>query len=442
MARSLVFSTLTLALVVCTSSNAAAQTKLPSDTLLRKHGLKRLVPVWEKRWTGKAIKGANNAWDVHVHRGRVYAAGIKTDRFFGKIAPLVLKAYTPAGKLIWEKTWKGYRGKAGTGGAGSIVIGHGAFLYVGGAVSKDAMNASLLQKWSTDGELIWTEHWGDKVDGGHHEVNGLAVVGNFLYVSHYSAEAGFKTVDAKLKKFDLRKLDARRPLAESLIWSKTYGKADAHNTTDGHIYADRTGVYVCGQYGGLKGSNMYNEGDAYLAKFDPSGKQVWMKLYTGNGTGTDNAFSLASDGQHIYTTGPTMTKMKRKVLGVPVGLEIQVFVQKYTMAGKLVWTRLFGGPKIEYSRGIAVDAKHIYVTSSTKSYVEAGGKDNTLLLEIDKRSGKLVEQRLWGAKGIDGATTSISAGEDGFLYLSGNTTSSETGEDSGKFSAVVLKVRR
>jgi hypothetical protein len=133
-----------------------------------------------------------------------------------------------------------------------------------------------------------------------------------------------------------------------------------------------------------------------------------MKLYTGNGTGTDNAFNLKTDGEFIYTTGPTMTSMKKKVaLGIPLGVEIQVFVQKYTMNGELVWTQLCGGPEIEYCRGLAVDDKYIFVSASTKSYVEQGGKDNTLLLKIDKQTGKLVTQRTWGGLGTDGVTTSI-----------------------------------
>ena len=68
-----------------------------------------------------------------------------------------------------------------------------------------------------------------------------------------------------------------------------------------------------------------------------------------------------------------MTSMKKKVaLGIPLGVEIQVFVQKYTMNGELVWTQLYGGPEIEYSRGLAVDDKYIFVSASTKSYVEQG----------------------------------------------------------------------
>lgn len=403
----------------------------------------KLKPQWVRRWQGNAAgKGPNNAWDVLVYRDRIYATGVKTDSLLARTAPLVLRAYTPDGELVWEKTWKGYKGKMGTGGSGTVLIGHGDFLYLGGVVTRDNMNASLLQKWDLDGNLIWTRHWGDKKDGGHHEVNGLAIVDNALYVSHYSAAPGMITIDAHIKKFDLAKLDQRGPLSESLLWDRTYGKPDSHNTTDGHIHADRTGVFIAGQYGGLKGRNVYNEGDAYLIKFDPAGKQQWMKLYTGNGTGTDNAFNLKSDGEFIYTTGPTMTKMKKKIaLGIPLGVEIQVFVQKYTTDGELVWTKLYGGPKIEYSRGLAVDDDYIYVSATTKSYVEPRGKDNTLLLKIDKKTGHLINQHIWGGLGLDGATTSISQDRHGSLYLSGHATSSDDGTDTGKKSAVILKVK-
>ncbi len=403
-----------------------------------------LRPVWVNDWQGDAIiKGsANNAWDVHVYRDIVYATGIKMDNFWTRTAPLVLNAYTLDGDTVWQKTWEGYTGTYGHGAAGSVILGHGDYLYLGGAVSIDSMNASLIQKWDLDGNLIWSEYWGDKINEGHHEVNGLAIVDHNLYVSHYSAASGLVTADAHIKKFDLNKLDSLKPWSDALLWDIEYGQPGTQNTTDGHIYADSTGVYICGQTGGPMGSNIYDEGDSYLIKFNPQGDSLWMKLYTGNGTGCDNAFNLKSDGSHIYVLGFTTTYLGP--LGFPFGLETQVFVQKYTMGGTLIWTQLYGGPKTEYARGLEVDDEHIYLGVSTKSYVDsaAGGLDNTLLIKLNKDSGDVVCQRLWGGLGIDGVTTSIDQDENGYIYLSGNTTTAEDGTDSGLNRAVILKVNK
>ena len=130
-----------------------------------------------------------NAWDVHVHGDTVYTTGVKTDNYVFRIGALVLNAYTLSGDTVWEKEWAGLTGTYGTGAAGLVLLGHEGFLYLGGVVPTDSMNASLLQKWDLNGNLIWSHHWGDKSTG-HHEVNGLAIVDSFLYVSHYSGESG------------------------------------------------------------------------------------------------------------------------------------------------------------------------------------------------------------------------------------------------------------
>lgn len=376
-----------------------------------------LSPVWMKHWKGLSnVNSAPcNAWDVHVYGDTVYATGIKTDNFITRTAPLVLNAYTLNGDTVWQREWEGFTGTYGHGAAGSVLLGHGGYIYLGGAVSFDSMNASLIQKWDLNGNLIWSEHWGDKVSGGHHEVNGLAIVGDYLYVSHYSAASGFVTADAHVKKFDLGLLNADSSWSAALLWDREYGVDSAQNTTDGHIHADTTGVYICGQTGGPAGSHVYDEGDSYLIKFNPQGDSMWMVLYTGNGTGVDNAFNLKSDGSHVYLTGPTATDIGP--WGFPFGLETQVFVQKYTMEGALVWTRLYGGPKTEYSRGLEIDDDHIYVSASTKSYVDSAGEDNTLLLKLEKDSGDVVCQRIWGGLGIDNANSSIDQDGYGSIYL-------------------------
>ncbi|MDP6525102.1 MAG: hypothetical protein QGH15_12855 [Kiritimatiellia bacterium] len=394
-------------------------------------GLIKIEPDWVRRWKDKADSHAN-AWDVTIHRNGVYAAGVIGVSRFPKVAPLIIQRYTVEGELVWEKRWKGYKGMHGTGAGATVIVGEGPYLYVGGAVAREKMNASLIQKWDTNGQLLWTEFWGEP-NGGHHEVNGLAIVGDSLYVSHYSAAKRLITIDAVIKKFSIRKLDSRRPQAESLIWSTTYGKADSHNTTDGHIYADTTGVYICGQYGGTKGWNVYKGGDAYLAKFDPEGNQKWIELWQGDGTGCDNAFNLTSDGDHIFITGPTMAKDRF------IRPNVQIFVQKYTMTGNLVWTRLFGGPKPEYSRGLAVDKQYVFVAVATKSFGDKG--DNTVLLKYDKESGELKAKGIWGGKGFDGATTSIALDATS-VYLSGKSSSADDGTATGKTSAVVLKTTK
>ena len=170
---------------------------------------------------------------------------------------------------------------------------------------------------------------------------------------------------------------------------------------------------------------------------------MWTQLYTGNGTGTDQAFNLKSDGCFIYVTGPTVTAV-HPWIPLPWGLiDTQVFLQKYTMGGTLVWEKVYGGAKTEYARGLEVDNNYIYISASTKSYVDSGnnGMDNTLLWTINKHSGNLVSQKIWGGLGIDNVNSSIDQDEHGGLYLSGYSTTKDDGT-AGPKRAVVMKVNK
>jgi Secretion system C-terminal sorting domain len=410
-----------------------------------------LEPVWVRNWVGEGNFSPfchpfgqlvnycpGNAWDVHVYRDTVFATGVKTDTM-GLYAPLVLNAYSLDGDLLWDTTWAAPAPDFYTA-AGAVVIGHGGYLYVGGVAPIDSMGASLIQKWDLNGNLIWSHGWGDKTDHGHHEVNGLAIVDTILYVSHYSMADGFVYGDAHIRKFDLNALNAGLSWQVAELWDREYGEPGTINTTDGHIYADSTGVVITGGFGAPAGSIVYQYGDSYLIKFDPQGDTSWIKTYTGNGCGgVDNGFNLKSDGNHIYVTGPTAVTVN--ILGLPI--DGQVFVQKYTMAGDSVWTQLYGGSGVEYSRGLEVDDEFIYVSASTQSYVDpavASDEDNTLLLKLRKDDGTLVSQRLWGGIGIDGVSTSIDQDDYGNIYLSGFTTTNDDGTWTEVKRGVIMKV--
>ena len=142
-------------------------------------------------------------------------------------------------------------------------------------------------------------------------------------------------MDAHIKKFNLNDLNAGINWSNALVWDREYGMPGMQTTTDGHIFADQSGVVICGQADGPNGIHPYQYGDSYLIKFDTQGDTAWVKYYTGNGTGCDNAFNMKSDGNYIYVLGFTTTNVGPIF---PQALETQVFVQKYNLGGSLVWT--------------------------------------------------------------------------------------------------------
>lgn len=264
------------------------------------------IDVWGTDFSDKPLT-TEQAWDVIKVDSYLYTTGF----IFGKTSDsdLFLRKYTEDGELLWEKTWDN-----GPRDSGLVITNDDRYLYVGGLtrsrMSKIYTNRALLQKYNFDGNLIWTEIWGD-IPAGHHEIDGLAVVDNNLYVSHWDSFNGFVKGRATIKKF--KKTDKTGNLGR-LIWSRSYGDADKLTTADGHIYADETGVWIAGRINSYGQIPVLTRGDAYLTKFDSDGEQLWIKTF--GGRGYDNALSLSSDDKYLYLTGFTQVDISKVIHGM------------------------------------------------------------------------------------------------------------------------------
>jgi RHS repeat-associated protein len=84
------------------------------------------------------------------------------------------------------------------------------------------------------------------------------------------------------------------------------------------------------------------------------------------------------------------------------------------------WTHTWGGPSNDYANAVAVDSSgNVYVAGSTASF-GAGGSD-VLILKYSPL-GTLLWAKTWGGSGDEGANA-IAVGPDGFLYVTGSSTS-------------------
>lgn len=102
--------------------------------------------------------------------------------------------------------------------------------------------------------------------------------------------------------------------------------------------------------------------DFFLAKYDPSGKCLWVRQ--GGGTKIDRGYAVAVDQDgHVYATGhyESADAAFEGVTLVNAG-SYDLFVAKYDASGKLLWARRGGGAGYDYGHGIAVDAKgHVFL---------------------------------------------------------------------------------
>jgi hypothetical protein len=126
-------------------------------------------------------------------------------------------------------------------------------------------------------------------------------------------------------------------------------------------------VYLTGETDGKLGDKDYDgtyypdAPDAWVAKYDSSGTQLWVKQL---GTPDDDySYGVATDSNgNVYLTGETDGKLGDKEYGY-----YDAWVAKYSPSGKLQWTKQLGTPDYDYSDGVATDSNgNVYLTGFTK----------------------------------------------------------------------------
>lgn len=142
--------------------------------------------------------------------------------------------------------------------------------------------------------------------------------------------------------------------AQTLQWVRQFGTA-AHDAADA-VTTDAAGnIYVAGVTRGvLPTQTSAGNGDAFVARYDPSGGSVWVRQF--GTTGEDGILAAATDAAgNLYLAG--FIGGETSIRGTD-GL-----LAKYDSAGNQLWVRQFGPPDFSTS-AVDVDtdpAGNVYV---------------------------------------------------------------------------------
>ena len=316
-------------------------------------------------WTRQIGSAADDlAYGVAVDSaGNVYITGNTRGNLGGPNAggsDIFLAKYNPAGTLLWMRQ----AGSAGfeftygvsTDGAGNAYITG----YTTGSLGGPNAGAGdiFLAKYDASGTLLWMRQTGsasgDVASGVSVDSAGNAYIAGETYGNLGGPNAGNR--DIILAKYDA---------AGTLLWTRQLGTAGTDLAES--VAADNTGnVYITGfTYGNLAGPNAGLD-DIFLAKYSASGTLLWIRQ-TGT-VGEDGAQSVAvDDSGNAYISGYTTGNLGRQGLG-----SYDVFLAKYDASGNQVWIRQTGTAEFEYATGVAVAAGgNAYITGAT--YGNLGG---------------------------------------------------------------------
>ncbi len=127
------------------------------------------------------------------------------------------------------------------------------------------------------------------------------------------------------------------------IWTKQFGSSkqdEAFATATDNL----GNVYVVGStQNNLAAQRQSAEADAWLAKFDPNGNQLWIQQFGDPGSSLNGATNIAVDeSNNIYISGLRLTPDRREV--AVIDDQDDFFVAKYDTDGNQQWYTRVGTP--------------------------------------------------------------------------------------------------
>ncbi|PKP01328.1 MAG: hypothetical protein CVU11_15510 [Bacteroidetes bacterium HGW-Bacteroidetes-6] len=184
----------------------------------------------------------------------------------------------------------------------------------------------------------------------------------------------------------------------TVLWAQRFGSGGT--TQDGNVQGicvstDASGnVYVAGNFsrdcrfggsltansGGTVLTSVYGD-DGFIAKYSSAGTFQWVKQIASSTTapqGSESVKGIEVTTSGIYVTGTFNgrtnfggTYLTSTMDGASYSTD--VFIAKYDLSGNLVWVRLAGSNKTDYSTGISADASdNFYVFGDFQSTATFG----------------------------------------------------------------------
>ncbi len=214
------------------------------------------------------------------------------------------------------------------------------------------------------------------------------------------------------------------------LWARQFGTPFEDGALGVTTTDDADAILVGFTDGDLEGPS--NGGrDAWISRFDTTGKQRWVTQL--GSPGTDSFTGVTATGEARRATeqfiagGTTDGDLDGDGTDVALG-GTDAIVAAFGTDGALQWTAQFGSAGAETVTGIVADGSLVYVTGTTDggfgTLIEDGGPGggtDLFLAALDAVTGDLLWSSRLGTEGED-RSSGISTTEDGLLVIPGDTT--------------------
>jgi hypothetical protein len=338
-----------------------------------------------------------------------------------------IRRYDRSGRVLWTRQF-------GTDGQDWAidVAADGAGITVLGATdgsftgpgSTPGTKNIFVRRYSRAGTVLWTRQFGTSKD---EEAGAIAADSSGVIVvgTTWGALTGTNTED------DADAFVRRYDRSGRVVFTRQFGTTKPD--TAEAVAIDSAGFTVGGGTDGdLRRSNAGPYTDSYLRRYDATGKVLWTRQW--GQKGDDQVLSVAADGSGITAVGYTHADATGEKPS-------QAFIRRYDRAGKLRWSKVFGTANSEIAWGVASDSGGLTVTGYTYGALDGKHRGSfDVFVRRYSRSGALTWRKQFGTTGADLAID-VAADAKGFTVL-GHTNGSLGGTAKGELDLFVRRFLR
>lgn len=271
-----------------------------------------------------------------------------------------LAKYDVNGQKLWARQFGSSSLDNGNGiaadAAGNVYVAG----YANGPVGTDGGVGSIfLAKYSPQGDTLWIKQFGGENYASGGEPVGIALdADGHVYITGDAIHVFIASFNADGTERWTRSVGANLAVKARAI------AVDA----SGNVYA--TGYVLNGYVG--SDPNGANAGyiDTFLAKYDASGNQQWIKQF-GTSGGDEPSGIVVGPEQDVYVSGATSQVLDTRANVTNAGA-YDAYLAKFSPAGEVRWVRQYGTNSYDDARRVTVDAKGaVYIAGLASGTITA-----------------------------------------------------------------------
>jgi hypothetical protein len=398
---------------------------------------------------------------------------------YDSTCPLVIDPYLAWSTYFGGSDWEGIYPFGGGGVSGEIVAanGNGNYLVAGTTRSLDfpvtpgvfqSGNGGFFDAFLVcmrhDGTRLWSTYFG----GNNWDLAGTLSVDSLgpIALTGITNSTDLPTTPGafqrKLSGSAYDQFIATFDSAGHLQWSTYFGGTGMEHNGGCHI-SPNGAVVVSGTTwstdlpvtpGALQ-PRLRGDGDAFIARFSPTGARQWCSYLGGNGSDWGSEI-VANNAGEIYTTGgtnstdfPVTVGADQAQLGSPSPkLDYDAYLMRFDSTGRRIWGTYFGGSGYDWGYGVGVDCRgNVILGGTTKSAdlrttakaaqkaIASKTKNDGFVAKFDSK-GARIWSTYYGGRMIDYGS-GVSAAPNGHAYLVGYTTSDDILKSTSNYQSAL-----